>query len=82
MLARVGARAALRLALGVARRAWRGGDAREECAALLRDALAAVRALPPRALYPLQPAPHQGPQDLWPELMDTAVDFLHQIVTG
>lgn len=78
VFAKVGARAALRLALGVARRAWKGGEAREECAALLREALAAVKALPTLALYSAIPPS----DDLWPELVDAAVDFLHQLISG
>lgn len=74
----MGARAALRLALGIARRAWKGGEAREECAALLREALAAVQALPTLALYSAIPPS----DDLWPELVDAAVDFLHEVITG
>jgi len=68
----------LRLALSVARRAWRGGEAREECAALLKEALAAVQALPSLALYSSIPPT----DDLWPELVDAAVDFLHQLISG
>ncbi|XP_068628740.1 probable E3 ubiquitin-protein ligase HERC2 [Battus philenor] len=84
-LARVGARAALRLALSLVRRAWRCGEDADVCSALLRDALDAVRALPDAALYAgagigVTQAPRS--QKIWAEVVDSAAKFLHQVVTG
>ncbi|XP_041973907.1 probable E3 ubiquitin-protein ligase HERC2 [Aricia agestis] len=87
-LARVGARAALRLALSLVRRAWRCGEDADVCSALLRDALDAVRALPDAALYagtgqcnvPAYQAPRS--QKIWAEVVDSAAKFLHQVVAG
>ncbi|XP_045542472.1 probable E3 ubiquitin-protein ligase HERC2 [Papilio machaon] len=84
-LARVGARAALRLALSLVRRAWRCGEDADVCSALLRDALDAVRALPDAALYAgaglgVTQAPRS--QKIWAEVVDSAAKFLHQVVVG
>ncbi|CAG9575570.1 unnamed protein product [Danaus chrysippus] len=84
-LARVGARAALRLALSLVRRAWRCGEDADVCSALLRDALDAVRALPDAALYAGSgqlsvQAPRS--QKIWAEVVDSAAKFLHQVVAG
>ncbi|CAK1599489.1 unnamed protein product [Parnassius mnemosyne] len=84
-LARVGARAALRLALSLVRRAWRCGEDADVCSALLRDALDAVRALPDAALYAgaglgVTQAPRS--QKIWAEVVDSAAKFLHQVVAG
>ncbi|XP_028033518.1 probable E3 ubiquitin-protein ligase HERC2 [Bombyx mandarina] len=83
-LARVGARAALRLALSLVRRAWRCGEDADVCSALLKDALDAVRALPDAALYAGTGTPQQAPrsQKIWAEVVDSAAQFLHQVVTG
>lgn len=87
-LARVGARAALRLALSLVRRAWRCGEDADVCSALLRDALDAVRALPDAALYAgsgqLNSIAQQAPrsQKIWAEVVDSAAKFLHQVVAG
>ncbi|XP_072935158.1 probable E3 ubiquitin-protein ligase HERC2 [Epargyreus clarus] len=87
-LARVGARAALRLALSLVRRAWRCGEDADVCSALLRDALDAVRALPDGALYAgnenSDGAANQAPrsQKIWAEVVDSAAKFLNQVVTG
>lgn len=83
-LARVGARAALRLALSLVRRAWRCGEDADVCSALLRDALDAVRALPDAALFAGAGAANQAPrsQKIWAEVVDSAAKFLHQVVTG
>ncbi|CAH2068345.1 unnamed protein product, partial [Iphiclides podalirius] len=84
-LARVGARAALRLALSLVRRAWRCGEDADVCSALLRDALDAVRALPDAALYAgggvgVTQAPRS--QKIWAEVVDSAAKFLNQVVAG
>ncbi|CAG4926206.1 unnamed protein product [Colias eurytheme] len=87
-LARVGARAALRLALSLVRRAWRCGEDADVCSLLLRDALEAVRALPDAALYAgngqtsitSQQTPRS--QKIWAEVVDSAAKFLHQVVAG
>ncbi|CAG9110132.1 unnamed protein product [Plutella xylostella] len=82
-LARVGARAALRLALSLVRRAWRCGEDADVCSALLRDALDAVRALPDAALYAgadVSTVPRS--QKIWAEVVDSAAKFLHQVVNG
>ncbi|XP_048005438.1 probable E3 ubiquitin-protein ligase HERC2 [Leguminivora glycinivorella] len=85
-LARVGARAALRLALSLVRRAWRCGEDADVCSALLRDALEAVRALPDAALFagagadPAQQVPRS--QKIWAEVVGSAAEFLHQVVTN
>ncbi|XP_038209493.1 probable E3 ubiquitin-protein ligase HERC2, partial [Zerene cesonia] len=87
-LARVGARAALRLALSLVRRAWRCGEDSDVCSLLLRDALEAVRALPDAALYAgngqtsitSQQTPRS--QKIWAEVVDSAAKFLHQVVAG
>lgn len=83
-LARVGARAALRLALSLVRRAWRCGEDADVCSALLRDALDAVRALPDAALFAgadaLQGVPRS--QKIWAEVVDSAAKFLHEVVVG
>ncbi|KAJ8734224.1 hypothetical protein PYW07_014775 [Mythimna separata] len=82
-LARVGARAALRLALSLVRRAWRCGEDADVCSALLRDALDAVRALPDAGLFAgtgSTPAPRS--QKIWAEVVDSAAKFLHQVVIG
>lgn len=84
-LARVGARAALRLALSLVRRAWRCGEDADVCSALLRDALDAVRALPDAALYAGSgQLSVQTPrsQKIWAEVVDSAAKFLHQVVAG
>lgn len=83
-LARVGARAALRLALSLVRRAWRCGEDADVCTALLRDALDAVRALPDAALFAGADAAVSVPrsQKIWAEVVDSAAKFLHQVVTG
>nr|XP_026484631.1 probable E3 ubiquitin-protein ligase HERC2 isoform X1 [Vanessa tameamea] len=87
-LARVGARAALRLALSLVRRAWRCGEDADVCSALLRDALDAVRALPDAALYAgsgqMNSIAQQAPrsQKIWAEVVDSAAKFLHQVVAG
>ncbi|CAH0405793.1 unnamed protein product [Chilo suppressalis] len=83
-LARVGARAALRLALSLVRRAWRCGEDADVCSALLRDALDAVRALPDAALFAGATAAQQAPrsQKIWAEVVDSAAKFLHQVVAG
>lgn len=87
-LARVGARAALRLALSLVRRAWRCGEEADVCSALLRDALDAVRGLPEAALYAgsgqLNSIAQQAPrsQKIWAEVVDSAAKFLHQVVAG
>ncbi|XP_052754599.1 probable E3 ubiquitin-protein ligase HERC2 isoform X2 [Galleria mellonella] len=83
-LARVGARAALRLALSLVRRAWRCGEDADVCSALLRDALDAVRALPDAALFAGTGAVQQAPrsQKIWAEVVDSAAKFLHQVVVG
>ncbi|KAL4709830.1 hypothetical protein ACJJTC_001284, partial [Scirpophaga incertulas] len=83
-LARVGARAALRLALSLVRRAWRCGEDADVCSALLRDALDAVRALPDAALFAGAGAAQQAPrsQKIWAEVVDSAAKFLHQVVVG
>ncbi|KAL0895990.1 hypothetical protein ABMA27_011981 [Loxostege sticticalis] len=83
-LARVGARAALRLALSLVRRAWRCGEDADVCSALLRDALDAVRALPDAALFAGAGAAQQAPrsQKIWAEVVDSAAKFLHQVVAG
>ncbi|CAH0722311.1 unnamed protein product, partial [Brenthis ino] len=87
-LARVGARAALRLALSLVRRAWRCGEDADVCSALLKDALDAVRALPDAALYAgggqLNSIAQQAPrsQKIWAEVVDSAAKFLHQVVAG
>ncbi|GBP72265.1 E3 ubiquitin-protein ligase HERC2 [Eumeta japonica] len=83
-LARVGARAALRLALSLVRRAWRCGEDADVCSALLRDALDAVRALPDAALFAGADVVHPVPrsQKIWAEVVDSAAKFLHQVVTG
>ncbi|XP_047031157.1 probable E3 ubiquitin-protein ligase HERC2 [Helicoverpa zea] len=82
-LARVGARAALRLALSLVRRAWRCGEDADVCSALLRDALDAVRALPDAGLFAGTGAT-QAPrsQKIWAEVVDSAAKFLHQVVIG
>ncbi|CAB3255423.1 unnamed protein product [Arctia plantaginis] len=82
-LERVGARAALRLALSLVRRAWRCGEDADVCSALLRDALDAVRALPDAALF-AGGATHNAPrsQRIWAEVVDSAAKFLHQVVIG
>ncbi|XP_045760290.1 probable E3 ubiquitin-protein ligase HERC2 isoform X8 [Maniola jurtina] len=86
-LARVGARAALRLALSLVRRAWRCGEEADVCSALLRDALDAVRGLPEAALYAgsgqlnsIAQVPRS--QKIWAEVVDSAAKFLHQVVAG
>ncbi|KAG6461484.1 hypothetical protein O3G_MSEX012658 [Manduca sexta] len=84
-LARVGARAALRLALSLVRRAWRCGEDADVCSALLKDALDAVRALPDAALFAgaggvAAQAPRS--QKIWAEVVDSAAKFLHQVVAG
>ncbi|XP_073953624.1 E3 ubiquitin-protein ligase HERC2-like [Choristoneura fumiferana] len=85
-LARVGARAALRLALSLVRRAWRCGEDADVCSALLKDALEAVRALPDAALFAgaaadsAQQVPRS--QKIWAEVVDSAGEFLHQVVTN
>lgn len=84
-LARVGARAALRLALSLVRRAWRCGEDADVCSALLKDALDAVRALPDAALFAGAGAiAAQAPrsQKIWAEVVDSAAKFLHQVVAG
>ncbi|KAI5642407.1 regulator of chromosome condensation (RCC1) repeat domain-containing protein [Phthorimaea operculella] len=83
-LARVGARAALRLALSLVRRAWRCGEDADVCSALLRDALDAVRALPDAALFAGAGTAQQAPrsQKIWAEVVDSAAKFLHQVVAG
>ncbi|KAJ2946601.1 hypothetical protein O0L34_g12657 [Tuta absoluta] len=83
-LARVGARAALRLALSLVRRAWRCGEDADVCSALLRDALDAVRALPDAALFSGAGTAQQAPrsQKIWAEVVDSAAKFLHQVVAG
>ncbi|KAJ0180993.1 hypothetical protein K1T71_003078 [Dendrolimus kikuchii] len=83
-LTRVGARAALRLALSLVRRAWRCGEDADVCSALLRDALDAVRALPDAALFAGAGTAHQAPrsQKIWAEVVDSAAKFLHQVVAG
>ncbi|VVD02569.1 unnamed protein product [Leptidea sinapis] len=75
-LARVGARAALRLALSLVRRAWRCGEDADVCTLLLRDALEAVRALPDAGLYAgygQSPTSQQPPrsQKIWAEVVDS-----------
>ncbi|XP_022131000.2 probable E3 ubiquitin-protein ligase HERC2 [Pieris rapae] len=84
-LARVGARAALRLALSLVRRAWRCGEDADVCSLLLRDALEAVRALPDAALYAgngQTVAQTPRSQKIWAEVVDSAAKFLHQVVAG
>lgn len=83
-LARVGARAALRLALSLVRRAWRCGEDADVCSALLRDALDAVRALPDAALFAGADIMHPIPrsQKIWAEVVDSAAKFLHEVVIG
>ncbi|KAH9645818.1 hypothetical protein HF086_012545 [Spodoptera exigua] len=82
-LARVGARAALRLALSLVRRAWRCGEDADVCSALLRDALDAVRALPDAGLFAgTGPTTAPRSQKIWAEVVDSAAKFLHQVVIG
>ncbi|XP_026727805.1 probable E3 ubiquitin-protein ligase HERC2 [Trichoplusia ni] len=82
-LARVGARAALRLALSLVRRAWRCGEDADVCSALLRDALDAVRALPDAGLFAGAGTTHAPrSQKIWAEVVDSAAKFLHQVVIG
>ncbi|XP_022827451.1 probable E3 ubiquitin-protein ligase HERC2 [Spodoptera litura] len=82
-LARVGARAALRLALSLVRRAWRCGEDADVCSALLRDALEAVRALPDAGLFAgTGPTTTPRSQKIWAEVVDSAAKFLHQVVVG
>lgn len=82
-LARVGARAALRLALSLVRRAWRCGEDADVCSALLQDALDAVRALPDAALYAGAGATNTPKsQRIWAEVVDSAAKFLNQVVAG
>ncbi|KOB65005.1 putative E3 ubiquitin-protein ligase HERC2 [Operophtera brumata] len=76
-LARVGARAALRLALSLVRRAWRCGEDADVCSALLQDALDAVRALPDAALYAGAGAANTPKsQRIWAEVVDSAANEL------
>lgn len=81
----MGARAALRLALSLVRRAWRCGEDADVCSLLLRDALEAVRALPDAALYAgngQSVAQTPRSQKIWAEVVDSAAKFLHQVVAG